>query len=56
MPATAAVTGTTMAQLLDARIVPPERLSEEPPLVIVTVPPQVLDDGVAAVFFMLVEG
>ena len=51
-----AVTGTTMEQLPHADMVPPERLSEEPPLVIVTAPPQVFDVGDAAVFFMLVEG
>ena len=52
MPAVVAVTGTTMEQLPDADIVPPERASDEPPLVIVTVPPQVLDDGVAAVLII----
>ena len=51
-----AVTGTTIEQLPDAGIVPPERLSEEPPLAMVTVPPQLFDVGEAAVFFMLVEG
>jgi hypothetical protein len=56
VPVTVAVTGTTMEQLLDADMVPPERLSEEPPLVMVTVPPQVFDAGDAAVFFILVEG
>jgi hypothetical protein len=45
-----------MEQLLDAGIVPPEKASELPPLVIVGVPPQVLDEGAAAVFCMLVEG
>ena len=39
-----------MEQLLDAGTIPPERLSEDPPLVIVTVPPQVFDDGEPAVF------
>ena len=51
-----AVTGTTMEQLPDAGIVPPERARDDPPLVIVTVPPQELDEGVPAVFCMLVEG
>jgi hypothetical protein len=45
-----------MEQLPEAGIVPPDRLSEEPPLVMLTVPPQVFDVGDAAVFFMLVEG
>jgi hypothetical protein len=45
-----------MEQLPDAGMVPLDRASELPPLVIVTVPPQVLDEGVAAVFFILVEG
>lgn len=43
------VIGTTMEQLLDAGITPPERASEEPPLIMVTVPPQVLVVGAAAV-------
>jgi hypothetical protein len=55
-PATTAVTGTTMEQLADAGIVPPDRASELPPLVMVTEPPQVFVEGVAAVFCMLVEG
>jgi hypothetical protein len=55
-PATIDVTGTTMEQLLEAGIVALERANELPPLVIVTVPPQVLDEGAAAVFFMLVDG
>ena len=37
-------------------MVPPEIASELPPLDIVTVPPQLFEDGVAAVFFILVEG
>jgi hypothetical protein len=45
-----------MEQLPDARIVPPDKATELPPLVIVTVPPQVFDEKVAAVFFILVEG
>jgi hypothetical protein len=56
VPATVAVTGTTMEQLLDAGTVPPERASELPPLAMVTVQPQVFVVGAAAVFFMLVEG
>jgi hypothetical protein len=56
VPAVIAVTGATMEQLLDAGIVPPERASELPPLVMVTVPPQLFDVGAPAVFFMLVEG
>jgi hypothetical protein len=55
-PAAVAVTGTTIEQLLDAGIVPPDSASELPPLVIVIAPPQVLDDGVPAVFCILVEG
>ena len=55
-PATVAVTGTTTEQLPDAGMVPPERASELPPLVIVTAPPQVLDEGVPAVFRILAEG
>lgn len=51
-----AVTGTTMEQLPDAGMVPPDRATEEPPLSIVTVPPQVLEVGAAAVFCMLVDG
>jgi hypothetical protein len=51
-PAAVAVTGTTMEQLPDAGIVPFDRASELPPLVMVTVPLQVLVDGVAAVFVM----
>ena len=45
-----------MEQLPDAGMVPPERLSELPPLAMVTVPPQELDEGVAEVFFRLLEG
>jgi hypothetical protein len=51
-----AVIGTVILQLPDAGTVPPERASELPPLVIVTVPPQVLDEGVPAVFCILAEG
>ena len=47
-----AVTGTTMEQLPDAGIVPFDSASELPPLVMVTVPPQVLDEGVAAVLII----
>jgi hypothetical protein len=56
VPAIVAVTGTTMEQLPDAGIVPPDKATELPPLVIVTVPPHVFDEKVAAVFFILVEG
>lgn len=50
------MTGTTMAQLPDAGITPPDKASEDPPLVMLTVPPQVLVVGVAEVFLRLVEG
>lgn len=53
-PAAVAVTGTTMEQLPEIGIFPLDRLIELPPLVMVTVPPQVFDDGVSAVFCMLV--
>jgi hypothetical protein len=41
-----------MEQLPDAGIVPFDSASELPPLVMVTVPPQVLDEGVAAVLII----
>lgn len=56
IPVAIAVTGTTIVQLPDAGMAPPEIASELPPLVIVTVAPQVLVEGAAEVFFMLVEG
>ena len=54
MPEAVAVTGTTMEQLPDAAIVTPEMAKEVPPLLIITVPPQVFDVGDEAVFFILV--
>jgi hypothetical protein len=45
-----------MEQLPVAGIVPSARLSELPPLVIVTVPPQLFVVGFPAAFFILVEG
>ena len=52
VPEAVAVTGTTMEQLPDAGMVPLDRVSELPPLVIVTVPLQVLDEGAAAVLII----
>jgi hypothetical protein len=45
-----------MEQLPEAGMTPPVRRSELPPLVMVTVPPQVFVVGVAALFLMLTEG
>lgn len=56
VPAAIAVTGTTIEQLLDAGILPPDNATEEPPLIIVTEPPQVLEEGEAAVFCILLDG
>lgn len=53
VPVAVAVMGTTMVQLPEAAIVTFEIAKEVPPLVIVTVPPQVFDEGEPAVFFML---
>ena len=44
--------GTTIVQP-DVGIVPPDRAKELPPLVIVTVPPQVFVVGVPEEFFIL---
>ena len=52
-PAKVAVTGTTIEQLPDAGIVPPDRASELPPFTIVIVPPQVFVVGAAATFTTL---
>lgn len=56
VPEAVAVIGTITEQLPEAGITPPDRANELPPLVIVTVPPQVLVVGAAAVFFIFVEG
>lgn len=45
-----------MVQLPEAAMVTFDRAKEEPPLVMVTVPPQVFVVGEPAVFFMLAEG
>ena len=52
-PGFVAVTGTTMEQLPAAGIIPPEISKEPPPFIIITVPPQVLEEGDAAVLTML---
>lgn len=51
-PVTVPVTGTTMVQVAPAASVTPEIANELPPLLIVTVPPQVLDEGVPALLII----
>jgi hypothetical protein len=52
----ALVTFTVTLQLPDAGIVPPERLSELPPLAAVAVPPAQVVEGDALVVFTMFAG